>query len=116
MCLELQTIVAALAERIGRPHVRSWVRPDGARIVLTATVVKHEGNVSESIGKYELFKDGRLLETELDDFPIRFYEPDEFCRLLTTAGFDSVRVTKAYTDEPPSPDEWLLSFRAKRRA
>lgn len=112
LCLEAQTTHAAPLYRVGRADVRSWVRPDGARIVLTSSVVRIEDNVAESIGKYELFQDRRLIDVELDDFPIRLYEPEEMTVLLERAGFRDILITKAYSDEPPGEGELLLSYRA----
>jgi len=107
---EAQTPAVGAFIRVGRPHVRSWVRPDGGRIVLTSTTVRFEDDVSESIGKYELFVGGRLVETELDDFPIRLHTVDGMVSLLQRAGFTDVVATKAYTDEPATEEDALVSY------
>lgn len=82
------------------PWAGRWVeRPDGARIVIS-WISRHEpgGRVSRSLYRYELIEDGRLLETELEDFDLRSYEPAEFRALLGTAGFTVVREFSAPED------------------
>lgn len=39
---------------------------------------------------YQLVKDGRIVKSEIMDFPIRLYEPGEFKTILKTIGFGEV--------------------------
>ena len=66
-----------------------WVtRADGAKIVLShLNTYDADDQLQKSIQTYELFRNGRLVETELEEFNIRFYERDEFQLLLEQTGF-----------------------------
>jgi len=89
-----------------------WVeRPDGAKIVISwlghydvATRISH------SIHRFELVKDARLLETEFEDFDLRYYEPEEFAQLLENTGFRAVRTWKAHEFRPPEDADEAIVF------
>lgn len=68
-----------------------WVeRPDGAKLILS-WLSQYSGapNVSSSVHRYELVKDGKLLAVEYDDFRVRSYAAAEFHGLLRNSGFAS---------------------------
>jgi hypothetical protein len=71
--------------------------------------------IQATISRYELFKKGRLVETELEDFVLRYYERDEFQRLLETAGFAGIRVARPHDDgvEPGDEDSTIM-FECRR--
>jgi ubiquinone/menaquinone biosynthesis C-methylase UbiE len=88
-----------------------WVDcPDGSKIVLSWLSQYHDGErILRSINCYEWIKDGRLLETEWEDFNLRLYDPEEFSALLTSAGFTAVQTFKAYgTGRPDDSDETIV--------
>ncbi|HEY1533319.1 MAG TPA: class I SAM-dependent methyltransferase, partial [Polyangiaceae bacterium] len=95
-----------------------WVdRPDGARILCSwLSRFNAAERISYGMGRYELIQNGRLLDTELEEFNLRFYEQDEFRSMLDAAGFANVQAHKAYgPDLPDSVDETLV-FEAVRPA
>jgi SAM-dependent methyltransferase len=114
LCFESQTPVIAQRQRLGRVGVRSWIRPDGARLVLSSTLTSFEDGVLEGFGIYELFVDGKLVDTQLNELPLRLYERGEMRDVLESAGFADVVITKGFTDEPATDEDWLLSFRSTR--
>jgi SAM-dependent methyltransferase len=72
-----------------------WVeRPDGAKLILS-WLSQYSGapNVSTSVHRYELVKDGQLLAVEYDDFRVRSYTSAEFHALLRSAGFAGAEIT-----------------------
>jgi SAM-dependent methyltransferase len=89
-----------------------WVeRPDGATVVFSAlSHYDRKEKIEYSIHKYELFKDGQLLNTELEHFATRYYEIDEFKALLEEAGFRNIKATKPFTDLPPDSDDQTILF------
>ena len=71
-----------------------WVeRPDdGARIVISQlTRYDAARRVLENVHRYELVRNGQLLETEWEELNVRLYEPAEFGALLSDHGFADVR-------------------------
>lgn len=90
-----------------------WVeRPDGAKLILS-WLAQYSGsaNISTSIHRYELVKDGRLLATEYDDFRVRSYESAEFRALLERAGFEHIEALKPYRREPADQSDDAIVFR-----
>ena len=85
-------------------------RPDGARIVISwLGHYDADTRVSHSIHRYELIKDGRLLETEFEEFDLLAHDPNEFRQLLAESGFDQVRMMKLYAErEPDDADEEVV--------
>ena len=83
-------------------------RPDGSSI-LTSWSGRYdaEERVKYSWGRYELIDaNGRLCETELQQFDIRYYEPDELEQLLVSVGFVHPRRYQPCTfREPAHADE-----------
>lgn len=93
-----------------------WVtRPDGAKIVLSSLpTYDSEEQVRRDIHRYELFRNGHLVETELEYFALRFYERDEFEQLLKASGFRNIRATKVYGDAEPYIEETTIAFECKK--
>jgi SAM-dependent methyltransferase len=115
LILEIDTPEAA-----GKPRVWAgrWVeRPDGANLVFSSlsSYDKRE-KIESAIHKYELFKDGRLLETEQENFAMRFYEKDVFKAMLEDAGLINIKVIKAYQDAEPEENDHTIVFIAEKRS
>jgi hypothetical protein len=97
-----------------------WVqRGDGARIVVSQ--LNHFSpaeRVSHSVHRYELIKDGRLLETEWEEFDLRLYEAGEFSAMLDSAGFTDVQTHGGYDLKPlePADDTIIYECRSSQRA
>lgn len=76
-----------------------WVeRSDGARIVISGlTSFDARKRVSFGMNRYDLVKDGVLLETEYEELDLRVYDEDEFLALLVDAGFERGKVVEHYS-------------------
>ncbi|MFZ5897106.1 MAG: class I SAM-dependent methyltransferase [Myxococcota bacterium] len=79
-----------------------WVtRPDGAKIIINwlSQYAASTGVVS-SVHRYDLVKDGRLVEQEYEDFELKLYDLSEFRELLRSGGFTQIQVVNAYEGSP----------------
>jgi hypothetical protein len=88
-----------------------WVeRSDGTKLIISwLGYYKADKRISYNIHRYELVKDGQLLEIEFEDFNLRYYDPEEFRGLLITAGFTEIKTFKAYSfHEPDESDETIV--------
>ena len=99
---------AAAPSRTGRWFGRWWNRPDGATIV-SRDLGRYDPatRIEEGLGIYELYVDGRLVETELNNWVRRFWTEDELETELNRAGFVGVAVSPT--------DEGMLLAEAHRR-
>jgi len=70
--------------------------------------------VRRDLHRYELFRDGNLIETELEEFELRFYEQDEFQQLLEATGFSSIGATKAYQNTEPDLEDAIIVFECRK--
>lgn len=86
------------------------VRDDGKVIVESSKSYYDEANKIICFPlKYELFDNGKLLESEEMDLHIRLYEVGEIVSLIKAAGFESVKLIKAYDrEEGPSMQDELV--------
>ncbi len=112
LLLEVETPAPDRGESSG---TRWWDREDGAKIVMRwANRYDPASQVVKGIGVYELFVDGRLTETELNDWVCRYWQPPEIIAALADAGLVDIAVHKAFTTDPPRTDERTLSVIARR--
>ena len=91
------------------------LRPDGAKIVVNwLNQPGPEAKVNSSLLRYDLIKDGKVLETEVEDFPLRFFEPQELHQLLAEAGFNGIKRWRLFEFMEPGPDDETLLFEATK--
>jgi hypothetical protein len=108
--LEVETPPAS-SGRSGRWGGSFWRRPDGATITLRGlSRYDPATQVEEGIGIYELFVDGRLVGTELNDWVRRYWTAGQITASLAAAGFVDVEVAAAA--HRPAPDPTLLTAAA----
>ena len=112
LLLEIETPKSA--NRGGLWGGRFWRREDGAFITLRGNLRAVDEYLEEGVGIYELFVDGRLEATELNEWTRRFWTSDGISAALSAAGFRDIQVTAAFAHEPPAADASTLSVVAVR--
>ena len=82
-------------------------RTDGGKIVFSwFSQFNPTERVSHSQHRYELIRDGQLIETEYEEFYLRYYEITEFRKLLESAGFTFVKtINNSIENKPCEPDD-----------
>jgi hypothetical protein len=95
-----------------------WVeRPDGAKLILSwLTQYSGSANVTSSVHRYELVKDGQVLAVEHDDFQVRSYESEEFRSRLERAGFVGIEALKPYARVAADASDEAIVFCARKAA
>ena len=108
--LLIETETPTGPHRSGAWQGRWWTRPDGA-VIANRQLNRYDPDtrIETGLGVYELFENGVLVETELDEWVCRYWEPDEVRGLLEDTGFVSVRATKAFTSLPLEGNETMVS-------
>ena len=91
--------------------------PRGETITMESNVV--EVNFLEqyfvSHLRYEKWRDGELLQTEMQRFPLRWYGLEEFELVLKSLGFSEVVVSADYEyGKRPSRADQTFTFEARR--
>lgn len=93
-----------------------WIdRPDGAKLMISwLSRYDKDERVVRSIHRYEVFKDGRLLETEMEDFAVRPHDPMELQKTLEAGGFANVRILKVHSDQPAGGEDTELIVECRK--
>jgi SAM-dependent methyltransferase len=112
--LEIERLMPRASQ--DEPWGGRWVnRSDGAKIVISwLSHYNPTERVSHSLHRYELIKDGQLLETEWEEFDVRLYEIGEFSTLLESAGFTTVRTLKGYGNNALDDTDDSIAFECVR--
>jgi SAM-dependent methyltransferase len=108
--LFLQTEVS-----IGETSTRTWECPNGDVITLENKVVEidHIHQYTISHGRYEKWRQGTLLQTELERFPLRWYGVEEFKLMLEEIGFQNIVISSDYNyGQYPEAPRKAITFEA----
>ncbi len=109
--------VSAFLEPAG--SVRSWTTPDGDLLTLTEQRVETDCVAQTTLAhlRYDHWRDGRLLASELDLFKLRWWGVGEFSLFLRDAGFVDVVASGNYQHgRQPRKGDDSISFEAYRPA
>jgi hypothetical protein len=113
--VETERLVPTVPETSGIWGGRWVERADGAKLVLSwLTQYSGAANVTSSLHRYELVKEGQLLASEYEDFVVRSYASDAFRGLLQQAGFTEIRVLKPYADEAADEGDDAFVFECRK--
>jgi SAM-dependent methyltransferase len=74
--------------------------PDGSLIILqTSSWIDWMEQVEHTLIRYEKWKDGHLLDTELQDFPLHWFGREEFMMCLRENGYTDIQLCANYVDD-----------------
>jgi SAM-dependent methyltransferase len=109
--VEAELIQPTAAENSGVWGGRWVERSDGAKLILSwLSQYSGAANLTTSIHRYELVKDGQLLAVEYDDFRVRSYTASEFRGFLQGAGFESIEAFRPYDRVAPDANDEAVVF------
>ncbi|HEY9801684.1 MAG TPA: class I SAM-dependent methyltransferase [Leptolyngbyaceae cyanobacterium] len=73
--------------------------PDGSTILLqTTSTIDWLNQTNRTVIRYEKWKDGKLLATELQHFPLHWFGRDEFIMCLRETGYTDINLCANYID------------------
>jgi len=100
---------------VGKMSTKIWECENG-------DVITHENKLVEvdminqftiSHGRYEKWRKGKLIETELERFPLRWYGIEEFRHILEGLGFEDIVISADYSyGTYPQKPEQMITFEA----
>lgn len=108
--ISLQTDIS-----IGTVSTKTWECSNGDIITLENKIVEVDyiNQYTISHGRYEKWREGVLLQTELEHFPLRWYGVEEFKLILESIGFKNIVISSDYKlGQYPSNFEEIITFEA----
>ncbi|WP_174732239.1 class I SAM-dependent methyltransferase [Mesobacillus harenae] len=102
----------------GIVSTRSWECENGDTITLENKTVKVDyiNQYTLSHGRYEKWRNGQLIQTELEEFPLRWYGVEELKMLLEQTGYSDVLISADYKyGKYPTGSNQVITFEANRR-
>ncbi|WP_338752702.1 class I SAM-dependent methyltransferase [Bacillus sp. FJAT-52991] len=104
--------------RIGETKTSTFSLPNGDGITLEDKSIEMNwvDQYTLSYLKYEKWRKGKLIETELQRFAMRWYGIEEFKLLLESIGFADITCSADYQyKKQPSKDTQVITFEAVRK-
>lgn len=101
--------------QLNKESTRYWYGKNGDLITLQTKVVEidYVNQFSISHHRYEKWRNGKLIATELERFPLRWYGIEEFKLLLENIGFEHIQIFTDYQvgNQPTNTTE-IITFEA----
>lgn len=90
-------------------------RPDGKIIIHSNLALPLQNNINTTLCKYELVDGHTIIQTEIEKFQTRIYEPNQLCKLIKGAGFRSVKMIKAFVSSAsPDADDEVVVYECRK--
>jgi hypothetical protein len=103
----------------GSHYVRSWTTPSGEQLTITSTRLELDllRQRKVMLDRYDRWRDGMLVESEVETLATRLWALKEFELTLAAAGFAEIAVCGDYRPgRPPRPSDSWWCFQAVRPA
>lgn len=94
---------------------RTWKSKNGGIITLENKIVEvdYVNQYTISHNRYEKWNNGNLIQTELEQFPLRWYGIEEFKMLLKQIGFEDIIISADYKyGQYPIDPTQIITFEA----
>lgn len=100
---------------VGKASTRTWENQDGGMITLESKIVEVDyiNQFSISHHRYEKWENNKLIQTELEQFPLRWYGIEEFKMILEQIGFENIIISADYEyGRYPTQSTQTITFEA----
>lgn len=100
---------------IGNGSTRTWETENGEMITLESKIVEidYMSQYTISHNRYEKWTNGKLMQTELERFPLRWYGIEEFKTILEQTGFGNIIISADYEHgKYPTNSTEIITFEA----
>jgi SAM-dependent methyltransferase len=96
---------------------RTWTAADGDLLTIEGQRLKVDWLTQreERLVRYERWREGALIESQIEPMAQRHWSAREFRLALETVGFGEIGVTGGYRRRPPRSGDTVLTFEAVRR-
>ena len=102
--------------KVGEITTESFLIPNGEGITLERKSIAMDwiNQTTTTLIKYEKWKDGKLIDTELQEFCLRWYGVEEFTLLLKDIGFTNITCSSNYAyGKFPTHSNEIITFEAE---
>lgn len=102
---------------IDKVSTRTWETKDGDIITLESKVIEVDyiNQYTISHHRYEKWRNGSLIQTELELFPLRWYGVEELKMILKKIGFNNIIISADYQYEKyPTNGNQTITFEATK--
>lgn len=94
---------------------RRGTRSDGADIIVSSiSSINFHEQVQTNIDRYEVIKDGCLVETRFSTSKLRWYYKYEFIMMLEQVGFHDISIFGGYNFQQMTDDQTFMIFHARK--
>ena len=86
-----------------------WPNATNQKIVLSQLATLQD-SICISLCKYELLEEGKIIHTEIEELKVRIYAHNQLLDMLKAAGFNHIRILKAFdrNGQPQEEDETIV--------
>lgn len=103
LVFEAETL-KALPNKFSVPRSSAYKCDNNSMILATYFDLPPQNNIATTICRYELVTAGNIVKTEIEDFKIRLYDPNDLKEKLKNIGFSEVTLRKTF-DHYANPGE-----------
>lgn len=101
--------------KVGNTSTRVWENQNSEKITLESKLIEidyiHQHTTSHN--RYEKWRNGELIQTELEQFSIRWYGIEEFKMILEHIGFENIIISADYEHgKYPTSSTQTITFEA----
>lgn len=103
---------------LGEPSVRKWrLSPrDCVTLSTKRLAIDYVSQVTTELHRYELWEDGVLQKTELEEFSLRWWGANELALAFEAAGFTDIVISGGYEfDRKPSNEDSIISIEGVKK-
>lgn len=100
---------------VGNVSTRTWQIQNDSIITLESKIVEvnYISQYTISHNRYEKWNNGQLIQTELEQFPLRWYGVEEFKTILEQIGFEDIIISSDYKHgKYPTNSTQIITFEA----
>jgi SAM-dependent methyltransferase len=100
---------------IGNVSTKRWKPENGDMITLESKIIEVDyiNQFTISHNRYEKWSNGQLKQTEIEEFPLRWYGVEEFKMILEETGFEDIVISADYKHgEYPTEPNQMITFEA----
>jgi ribosomal protein S18 acetylase RimI-like enzyme/2-polyprenyl-3-methyl-5-hydroxy-6-metoxy-1,4-benzoquinol methylase len=92
-----------------------WHRQDRKFIIANFLTLPDHDDIRHSIARYELVDGNQIIQTEIEDFKVKLYNPKDLIKMLDEAGFKDIRMIQTFDmSAKPNENDEVIVYECRR--